>query len=116
MRKKLLTLSALVGMALLNQTPAEAGCATCTSSQECQPGSNGAYCVIFYDRGQQWCNWRDACNVEEITSLDLTPAGTLASNARTVVQDGRAVLPCNGFVVARAEGAGDAAAPVVLTL
>jgi hypothetical protein len=119
MKKVLLSLAALAGMALLNQTPASAACATCLSSQECSPGGDGAYCVIFYSGGQQWCNWRDRCDVQ-ISSLNLTPAGTLLASAeRTVVEEGRAVLPCNGYVVARAEAAAsgtDAASPVTLTL
>lgn len=82
---------------LLGATPAAGSCVTCTVGQDCEPGSMGSYCRIFYLDGDRWCNWDGGCNMT--LGVPVTPAGTYASVASDVLSDGTVVDRCTGFVI-----------------
>lgn len=95
--------AAVFAAAVVASAPATASCVTCTSTQRCVIGSDGAYCGIWIVDGSTWCNFYDACTVGLLSPEDLSPSGTFLALA-SVERDGRRVVPCNGFVVAHRAG------------
>lgn len=80
----------------------DAECATCTVQQECEPGENGAHCIIFYEDGRQWCNWQGFCEPQQtmLTPDLLTPSGSFfAVEGVEDVDRGISVATCPDFVV-----------------
>lgn len=104
MKTKLLYSMALflAASALIGVRSAGGQCATCTVSQECNPGSSGDHCHIFYFEKEQWCNWHGECLREAVMSpRDLSPAGTYLADQAIESPDGQAlVTPCHSFIVA----------------
>ena len=93
--------SAVLGAAIVANSPAVASCVSCTSTQRCVVGNDGAYCGIWIIDGDSWCNFYDACSLGMLSPQDLSPSGTyLAEGA--VKRGAREVIPCNGYVVKHA--------------
>ncbi|MBA4159037.1 MAG: hypothetical protein H0X65_16400 [Gemmatimonadetes bacterium] len=125
-RRLLLVLGIGIGFAMISAPEVQAGCATCTSQQECAPGSSGSHCIIFYEpvepggNDEQWCNWDGECEEGEITMVDptgLSAAGTfLAGSSIPAAEGGRMVDPCRGFIVARSTPTGQGPVSLLFTL
>lgn len=101
-RKTFIAAAALLvpGLALL---PGSAtACLTCTSTQLCAVGDQGANCFVYEDeQGRRWCQFSTDCGIQiSLNPLHISPAGTYLAAADTRLVDGEAeTRACNGFIV-----------------
>jgi hypothetical protein len=106
---------------LLMPRNGDASCLTCTSEQQCVSGDMGTECLMYWSafEGRLRCQFSLDCDEEGGVAalLDVSPAGTyLASSlTSTSVREGEE-RSCQGYLVARADDAGDEPFPEVLSI
>lgn len=97
----LILLAGLGSIAALMPSEVGAECATCTAQQQCIVGTSGAYCTIFFEEGEMWCNWNGECKQSMVVPEQISPTGTFLAEAGAVEDAARAIMvaDCSGFVV-----------------